>query len=125
MERQTESTMRGTEIGLASMALATWLGLLIAVGSAEGEPTWQDVISSKSDLWGESALRAPGGPSYEFFAKLLPPLRYVDAPYKHSPIVLAAPRSLVKGKIVSNGSIINPLARRAIWTHEAGIPWHV
>ncbi len=99
--------------------------LLVQVQVAFGEITPQEVIASKTDLWGEAALREPGGPSYEFFAKLLPPLRYVDAPYKQYPIVLAAPRSLVKGKIASNGSFINPLARRAIWTGEAGIPWQV
>ena len=55
----------------------------------------------------------------------MPPLRYVDARYKHYPIVLAAPRSLVKAKITSNGSIINPLARRYQWIGEAGTPWHV
>ncbi len=73
----------------------------------------------------EPFLCDPGGPSYEFFAKLLPPLRYVDARYRYYPIVLAAPRSLVKGKIVSNGSILNPLAQRYIWLGEAGTPWHV
>ena len=71
---------------------------------------------------GEAALKQPGGPSYEFFEKVLPPLRYVDARYKHYPIVLAAPRSLVKGKVLSNGGIINPLARRYQWVGEAGIP---
>ena len=39
--------------------------------------------------------------------------------------MLAAPRSLVKGKVLSNGGIINPLARRYVWAGEAGIPWHV
>src|SRR5690242_18453113 len=92
---------------------------------AFAEITPQQVIESKVDLWGEAALKEPGGPSFEYFAKLLPPLRYVDARYKHYPIVLAAPRSTVKGKIASNGSIINPLARRTQWVGEAGIPWHV
>ena len=77
-------------------------------------------ISSATRLCDE-----PGGPSYEFFEKVLPPLRYVDARYKHYPIVLAAPRSLVKGKVLSTGGIINPLARRYQWVGEAGIPWHV
>src|SRR6478609_6988005 len=79
-----------------------------------GQVTPQQIIASKIDLLGEAALKQPGGPSFEFFADKLPPLRYVDARYKHYPIVLAAPRSLVKGKVLSNGGIINPLARRYV-----------
>jgi hypothetical protein len=89
------------------------------------QPTPQQLIESKTDIIGEASLREPGGPSYEFFEKVLPPLRYVDARYKHYPIVLAAPRSLVKGKVLSTGGIINPLARRYVWAGESGIPWHV
>jgi hypothetical protein len=92
---------------------------------ARSKPTPQQIIDSKTDLLGEAALKQPGGPSFEFFADKLPPLRYVDARYKHYPIVLAAPRSEVKAKVLSNGSIINPLARRYEWIGEAGIPWHV
>ncbi len=100
------------------LVLATWT-------TANGQFTPQQIIESKTDILGEAALKQPGGPSYEFFEKALPPLRYVDARYKHYPIVLAAPRSLVKGKVLSNGGIINPLARRYQWVGEAGIPWHV
>jgi hypothetical protein len=89
------------------------------------QSTPQQIIESKTDILGEASLQQPGGPSYEFFEKVLPPLRYVDAPYKHYPIVLAAPRSLVKGKVLSTGGIINPLAHRYQWVGEAGIPWHV
>src|SRR4029079_2389674 len=60
-----------------------------------------------------------------FLRKVPPQLRYVDALYKQYPIVLAAPRSIVKGKITSNGSIINPLARRVIWVGETCTPWHI
>src|SRR3954463_7209837 len=107
--------------------IATFVYLLtfVACATARGEFTPQQIIESKTDLLGEAALREPGGPSYEFFEKVLPPLRYVDARYKHYPIVLAAPRSLVKGKLLSNGGIINPLARHYQWVGEAGIPWHV
>src|SRR5690242_6043511 len=83
------------------------------------------IIESKTDLLGEAALHALGGPSFEFFADKLPPLRYVDALYQHYPRVLAAPRSLLKGKLLSTGGIINPLARHYQWIGEAGIPWHV
>src|SRR5438552_17337667 len=93
----------------------------VFVATGRGQFTPQQIIASKTDLLGEAALRQPGGPSFEFFADKLPPLRYVDALYKHYPIVLAAPRSLVKGKVLSNGGIINPLARHYQWIGEAGI----
>ena len=87
--------------------------------------TPQQIIEAKGDILGDAALKQPGGPSFDFFADKLPPLRYVDTRYKHYPIVLAAPRSLAKGKVLSTGGIINPLARRYQWVGEAGIPWHV
>ena len=104
--------------------------LLVVLWLATSSSIWaqytpQQLIESKTDLLGEAALKSPGGPSYEFFENVLPPLRYVDARYKHYPIVLSAPRSLMKAKITSNGSIINPLARRYQWVGEAGIPWHI
>src|ERR1700741_1129139 len=101
--------------------------LLFAAASRAAwcQVTPQQIIESKVDLLGEAALREPGGPSYEFFKDVLPPLRYVDARYKHYPIVLAAPRSLVKGKVLSTGGIINPLAQHYQGIGEAGIPWHV
>lgn len=87
--------------------------------------TPQEVIASKSDLWGDAAFKQPGGPSYEFFEKLVPPLRYVDADFRHYPIVLSAPGAAVKARLVSNGSAINALARQPNWTNEAGIPAHI
>jgi hypothetical protein len=105
-----------------ALFIVVWLG---GCSAACAQSTPQQIIESKTDILGEASLQQPGGPSYEFFEKALPPLRYVDAPYKHYPIVLAAPRSLVKGKVLSTGGIINPLARRYQWVGEAGIPWHV
>jgi hypothetical protein len=99
--------------------------LLLSYQAARAEITPAQAIASKADLWGEAALAQPGGPSYEYFEKLLPPLRYVDAPYKHYPIMLAAPRSLVKAKFISNGGGVNALARRPIWAGERGIPWRI
>ena len=98
---------------------------LVGCSAVGAQPTPQQIIESKTDILGEAALKQPGGPSYEFFENVLPPLRYVDAPYKHYPIVLAAPRSIVKGKVLSSGGIVNPLARRYQWIGEAGIPWRV
>lgn len=88
----------------------------------EPVPSLSEAISARHDLWGEAALRQPGGPSYEFFAKLLPPLRYVDAPFRHYPIVLSAPGSTGKARLVSNGSALNALARQPNWRGEAGVP---
>ena len=42
--------------------------------SRRGLPGPEEVIASEADLWGEAALRQPGGPTYDFFADLLPPL---------------------------------------------------
>jgi hypothetical protein len=92
---------------------------------ADNAITPEQAIASKTDLWGEAALRQPGGPTYEYFEGLLPPLRYVDADFRHYPIVLSAPGSPVKGRLVSNGSAINALARQPNWEHEAGVPVRV
>jgi len=37
-------------------------------------PNADKAIQSKTDYWGDVAMRQPNGPSYDFFAKLLPPL---------------------------------------------------
>lgn len=113
----------------------TWTGILFAVlvtvslpaSSALGQQiaTTQEAIESGVDLWGEAALKQPGGPTYAFFEKLLPPLRYVDADFHHYPIVLSAPAAMVKGRILSNGSQINALARQPNWVNETGIPIHI
>jgi hypothetical protein len=93
--------------------------------SRHGLPGLEEVIASEADLWGEAALRQPGGPTYDFFADLLPPLRYVDADFRHYPIVLSAPGSPAKARLVSNGGALNALARQPNWKNEAGIPVHV
>lgn len=83
------------------------------------------VIASGTDVWGEAALRRPEGPTYEYFASLLPPLRYVDTRFRQYPIVLSAPGSPVKGRLVSDGGTINALARQPNWRGETGTPAHV
>ncbi len=107
--------------------IAAFFALLFFANAraAEPPPTPAEVVASKLDLWGEAALRAPGGPTYEFFANLLPPLRYVDAEFLHYPIVLSAPSATVKARFVSNGSAINALARQPNFGTEAGTPVHV
>jgi len=79
------------------------------------------VLESGRDLWGEAAMRLPDGPSYEFFAGLIPPMRYVNAEFRHYPIVLSAPGSERKARLVSNGSAINARANLKTW-REVGFP---
>src|SRR5437867_3158179 len=83
--------------------------------------TLQEVINSKADLWGEAALKLTNGPNYEFFAGLLPPLRYVNADFRDYPIVLSAPRGSVKARIISNGSAINARGGARSWS-AVGLP---
>ena len=66
-------------------------------------------------------MQQSNGPTYEFFEKLLPPLRYVNAAFRHYPIVLSAPGGAVKARLVSNGSAVNALAKLNTWK-ETGIP---
>src|SRR5689334_20070344 len=101
------------------------LGVFAAVATAApaGDlPTPEQVIAAKTDLWADAALARPGGPTYEFFAGLVPPLRYVDADFLHYPLVLSAPGSAAKARLLSNGSAINALARIPVWQNESGIP---
>lgn len=78
-------------------------------------------LQAKEDFWGQIATHQPGGPSYEFFSQLLPPLRYVDAAFKYYPIVLSAPDAPLKARLVSNGSAINARAVKRTWK-DYGIP---
>ena len=78
--------------------------------------------ASNTDYWGEKAMAQPNGPSYEFFEKLMPPLRYVDTSFFHYPIVLSAPSAKVKARFISNGSAVNALARQINWRGETGNP---
>ena len=99
-------------------------GLLVLLASAVLAPgqTLEEVGRSDLDLWGEAALKQPGGPTYQSFAGLVPPLRYVDANFQCYPITLSPPSHTVKARLVSNGSAINALARQGNWANEAGRP---
>lgn len=105
--------------------MKTFLAILFAVFglfSGVNAQSVEQAADSGPDLWGEAALRQPGGPTYAFFEKLLPPLRYVDAEFHHYPITLSAPGNPTKARFVSNGSAINALARQPNWVSEAGRP---
>jgi hypothetical protein len=83
--------------------------------SAKAGASFNEMIASKRDVWGEEAIRQPNGPSYEFFEALLPPQRYVNADFRYYPIVLSAPNAPVKARLISNGSGINLRAGDRSW----------
>ncbi|HXU76684.1 MAG TPA: hypothetical protein VN794_08945, partial [Methylomirabilota bacterium] len=77
--------------------------------------SFEQAMGSKLDLWGEEAMRQPNGASYEFFEKLLPPPRYVNADFRFYPILLSGPRTTVKARLISNGSGINVRGGTLSW----------
>ena len=85
-------------------------------------PTLEDVILAQTDLWGDAAIAQENGPSYEFFEKLLPPIRYVNTTFRHYPIVLGAAGSMRKARYISNGSGVNLSAEGAHGWHDVGFP---
>src|SRR5947208_552887 len=105
------------------MALGVLAGLSLAAAHAEPPlPSPREMADARADVWAEAAIRQPGGPSYEFFRDLLPPLRYVNTAFRHYPIVLSAPLAPVKGRWVSNGSGINLRADKPPMWKEIGVP---
>jgi hypothetical protein len=88
---------------------------------AQPAPGFDEAMASSRDLWGEAAMRQPNGASYEFFAGLLPPPRYVHADFRHYPIVLSAPHAPAKARLISNGSGINLPGGSRSW-HDLGTP---
>src|SRR5437773_8711819 len=95
-----------------------WAVLGVALGGAAvaAEPpfpkTPAEMLATRTDVWAEAAIRQPGGPSYEFFRDLLPPLRWANTEFRHYPIVLSAPGAAIKARYISNGSAINPRANK-------------
>ncbi len=84
-------------------------------------PSIDEVLAAGTDILGEASLHQEDGPSYEFFIKTMPSLRYVNAAFRHYPIVLAAPRNKCKARLVSNGSAINARGGGNTW-NDAGFP---
>jgi hypothetical protein len=91
-----------------------------AVGAAATLPPLEEALAAKHDVWGEAAMAQPNGASYEFFAPLIPPPRYVHADFRYYPIVLSAPNAMVKARLVSNGSGINVPGGSKSW-HDKGV----
>lgn len=90
--------------------------------SLGGVPTVPEMIAARTDVWGEAAMGQPDGANYEFFADLLPPLRYVNTDFRYYPIVLSAPLSPQKARLISNGSAINARANKPPMWREVGFP---
>jgi len=107
---------------LLLLALVGWAIVLPAAAQPPALPAATEMAGSRTDVWGEAAIRAPGGPSYEFFRDLLPPLRYVNTEFRHYPIVLGAPSAPVKARWISNGSGINLRANKPPMWKEPGAP---
>jgi hypothetical protein len=105
------------------------LGFLASLGIALAEPpfprTREEVIALKEDVWAEAAIRQPGGPSYEFFRDLFPPVKYVNAKFHMYPIELSAPGAKVKARYVSNGSAINPKADQKPMWYDPAHAWEI
>jgi hypothetical protein len=77
-----------------------------------------ELTIANNDLLGDEALKLAGGPTYEFFASAMPPMRYVDARFRCYPIVLCAPTNKTKARLVSDGSSVNARERSLTWSKE-------
>src|SRR5437763_13237203 len=105
------------------VAWTLMIGLSVAAARAEPPlPSPREMADAREDVWAEAAIRQPGGPSYEFFRDLLPPLRYVNTSFRHYPVVLSAPAAPVKARWVSNGSGVNLRADKPPMWYEFGTP---
>src|SRR5437879_6454332 len=110
--------------GLIGVGLLASLLVSVPVRAADPLPSPREMAAALTDLWGEAAVRQPGGPSYEFFKDLLPPLRYANTAFRHYPIVLSAPGVAAKARWVSNGSAVNARADKKPMWKQAGFPVH-
>ena len=116
----------------------TLLGAVVVAQAATNLPSPEEAIAARKDLWGEAAMAQPNGASYEFFAPLLPPPRYVNADFRYYPIVLCPPGdfpkvpparfirdndpdSKPKARLISNGSGLNLRPGANGWK-EVGTP---
>jgi hypothetical protein len=111
-----------TRLSVALLLLLAAPGAGADPAPAAKLPSPQDMAAARDDVWGEAAARQPGGPSYEFFKDLLPPLRYVNTDFRQYPVVLCAPRGAVKARWVSNGGAVNARANKKPMWREVGFP---
>ncbi|MDB6023961.1 MAG: hypothetical protein JWM68_184 [Verrucomicrobiales bacterium] len=92
---------------LSLLAIIACISTVASFGKSQNVPSLDEAVHARRDVWGEVAMKQPNGPSYEFFEKLLPPPRYVNADFHFYPIVLSAPNAAVKARLISNGSGVN------------------
>jgi len=115
---------------MRTSAIGLWITGMMAAASLAQEAARpgasfvlpQEMAAAREDVWGEAAIRAPGGPSYELFADRLPPLRYVNTAFRHYPLALCAPAAKVKARWISNGSGVNLRADKPPMWREVGTP---
>jgi hypothetical protein len=119
------------------LLLLTLANLARGAEPAPRLPSFAEVLASPRDLWGEAALAQPNGPSYEFFAPLLPPPRYVHADFRHYPIILCPPGEIPatpvpfvrgnhpglrpKARLISDGRGLNLRGGSRSW-NDTGTP---
>ncbi len=107
---------------ILSLGILSCLGGVRAADPRPGVvPSLAEVVAARRDVWGELAMRQPNGASYEFFAPLLPPPRYVHADFRYYPLVLSAPGAAVKARLISDGSGVNLRGGSRSWK-DVGTP---
>src|SRR5687768_18271051 len=102
-----------------------WLVSSSAVAAATAPAplvSFEAAVKATRDVWGEAAMAQPNGASYEFFAPLIPPPRYVHADFRYYPLVLSAPNATTKARLISNGSGVNLRGGSRSW-HDVGVPF--
>jgi hypothetical protein len=104
---------------------ALFICITLAMSAPAAAPpataSFDEMVNSGRDVWGEAAMAQPNGASYEFFEHLLPPPRYVNADFRHYPIVLSAPNARTKARLISNGSGVNLRGGARSW-NDNGAP---
>ena len=113
----------------ASIVVAALIATTIGIpttGFGENEstsPALARAIAANRDVFGEAAIRQPNGASYEFFANLIPPVRYTAyAAFDCYPIVLGICGGQYKGRLISDGSAINAATKSTDTWLDAGFP---
>lgn len=112
---------------MSALVLHVAVMINLAVQSAEQAaddrlPTLEEVLASPRDLWGDASRCVPGGPSYDFFARLLPPLRFVNTEFHEYPIVLGTEGSPIDARFVIDGSGVNLMATTGTWNDVGRVP---
>lgn len=104
----------------AILLLAGFSTMPVRGEPASAPPPLAEIVASNRDAITDYALSLPGGPTYEALVPLMPPVRWVYSNFRHYPVLLSAPGALVKGRIASNGSALNPFANNPPTWKENG-----